>query len=185
MATLPLPPCSAAAHVLCLGAMQVQLRSCLSAWATDRLAPVHATDLLPVLRCQRQQQQQVCSHWALISDTIASTGSNGGISSGDGDGTADGFNPLGGTNSTAVGSDATIGSAVSGSDAPATDPTTGAGANATAPDGTVLGDAGNELIATSVTKVYSTDGVSPKGGFSRLPLGPPLGLLITSAAEAD
>lgn len=112
----------------------------------------------------------------LISDAAASTGSNGGISSGDGDGTADGFNPLGGTNSTAVGSDATIGSAVSGSDAPATDPATGAGANATAADGTVLGDAGNELIATSVTKVYSTDGVSPKGGFLSWPLDPPLDL---------
>ena len=118
----------------------------------------------------------MCSYWALISDAITCTGSNGGISSGDGDGTADGFNPLGGTNSTAVGSDATIGSTVSGADAPATDPAAGAGANATAPDGTVLGDAGNELIATSVTKVYSTDGVSPKGGLSGLPLDPPLGL---------
>ena len=48
-AETPLLPCSAAAHVLCLGAMQVQLRSCLSAWATDRLVLVHATDMLPVL----------------------------------------------------------------------------------------------------------------------------------------
>jgi hypothetical protein len=94
---------------------------------------------------------------------VSCTGSGGGISRGDADGTAIGWNPLGGSNSTAAGGDATIGSGVANANSTDVDAIASQITNGTA-NSTVLGDAGNQLIATSVTKVYSSDGVSPKGG---------------------
>lgn len=84
-------------------------------------------------------------------------GSAGGMTRSDGDGTALGFNPSGGESS----NNQTVGLGIGVADINSTSIT----GNNTAGNSSVLADASTQLISTSVTKVYSSDGSAPKGAF--------------------